>query len=189
MGFDIYGIKPKENTDIPKILKQDWSKLDDKEKSNYWEAKDKWEQKNPGNYFRNNVWWWRPLWAYVCLICEDVMSEEEEMAGTENSALEIPDTTIDRMVEKLVTEMVLENHTEHQQKYEKELKEMPDEECHLCDGTGIRNDKYTKDQDQECNGCKGKGKRRPWACNYSFTAENLEQFVDFLSESGGIKIC
>ena len=72
---------------------------------------------------------------------------------------------------------------------EKELKEMPDDTCYYCDETGIINDEYTKNQDVECNSCKGKGKKRPWACHYSFSSKNVERFLEFLSESGGIEIC
>jgi len=85
MGFDIYGIEPKQNTIEPKILGKDWQELNDKQREQYFEAKEKHETENPGRYFRNNVWWWRPLWAYVCSICEDVMTEEEQLAGTDNS--------------------------------------------------------------------------------------------------------
>ena len=67
MGFDIYGIKPRENTIKPEILKKDWYKLEQQEeKDKYFDAKNKYEEENPGQYFRNNVWWWRPLWDYVC---------------------------------------------------------------------------------------------------------------------------
>ena len=29
--------------------------------------------KNPkGEYFRNNVWWWHPLWDYCCQTCPEI---------------------------------------------------------------------------------------------------------------------
>ena len=40
MGFDIYGIEPKENTIEPKILGKDWQKLNDKQREQYFEAKE-----------------------------------------------------------------------------------------------------------------------------------------------------
>ena len=39
---------------------------------------------NPDKYFRNNVWWWRPLWDYVCNTCYDILSEKDMNAGSYN---------------------------------------------------------------------------------------------------------
>ena len=33
-------------------------------------------------YFRNNVWWWRPLWAYVGDVCD--LSEKDYQWGCSN---------------------------------------------------------------------------------------------------------
>jgi hypothetical protein len=30
-----------------------------------------------GRYFRNNVWWWRPLQALITILCADELTEEE----------------------------------------------------------------------------------------------------------------
>ena len=186
MGFDIYGLEPKENKVMPDILNRSWDDFNEEEKKLYWEAKDKWEKENPGIYFRNNVWWWRPLWQYVCEVCEDVMSAEDIGAGGSNSGIEIGEDTVQRMVDKLIIEVALENHVKYQEHYEKELKELPDDPCHYCNETGTRNDEYVKG---ECNVCKGKGKKRPFACHYPFSSKNVERFLEFLSESGGIEIC
>jgi DnaJ-class molecular chaperone len=185
MGFDIYGIEPKQNTIEPKILGKDWQELNDKQREQYFEAKEKHETENPGRYFRNNVWWWRPLWAYVCSICEDVMTEEEQLAGTDNSGNTIPESTTERMVEKLVIEIALDNHIKHAEQYKKEVEALPDEECWLCKGTGKRDDEHVKG---ECNACGGKGTKTAWEASYPFDPENVEQFINFLSESGGIQV-
>ena len=37
-----------------------------------------------GNYFRNNVWWWRPLWRYVCEQFPDILNERDEEGGCYN---------------------------------------------------------------------------------------------------------
>ena len=36
------------------------------------------------DYFRNNVWWWRPLWDFVASNCSDILSEEDIRAGQFN---------------------------------------------------------------------------------------------------------
>lgn len=186
MGYDVYGLNPKENTPKPAILSGDVWKMEEAEKKEYFEASNKWEAENKGVYFRNNVWWWRPLWDYVCEVCEDVMSQEDIEAGWSNSGYEITEATVDRMVEKLVVEVALDNHKKHQEKYMEELKNLPKEKCELCKGTGERNDEYVQGK---CNGCQGKGERDNFATNYPFSTENVEEFIAFLSESGGIKVC
>ena len=35
-------------------------------------------RKEKGEYFRNNVWWWRPLWDFVAHI-DELYSEEKNM--------------------------------------------------------------------------------------------------------------
>ena len=85
MGYDVFGLNPKENTPKPAILSGDVWKMEEEEKKEYFEASNKWEAENKGVYFRNNVWWWRPLWNYVCEVCEDVMSQEDVAAGCQRS--------------------------------------------------------------------------------------------------------
>ena len=73
MGFDVHGMNPKQNTKKPPLVKKidegDWleafENLSKEERDEYFTLKSKWESENAGSYFRNNVWWWRPLWDYV----------------------------------------------------------------------------------------------------------------------------
>lgn len=190
MGFDVYGLNPKENTKKPKILTEDVWSMGEEEKEKYFKADEKFNKDNPGVYFRNNVWWWRPLWNYVCGVCEDVMSEKDMIAGTGNEGLKINESTTDRMVEKLITEIALDNHLKFEIEYMESLKNLPKEDCTICDATGKRkNPPEIGAGDIKCNGCNGRGKKDPWAASYPFSAENVEEFVNFLSESGGIQIC
>ncbi len=99
MGMDVQGLNPKQNKnidDFPTMKKYDamdfserWKEFD-KDLSlqdKYWEEKNKWEQLNPGVYFRNNCWWWRPLWDYCRHIADDLISEELwENGHTNNGA-------------------------------------------------------------------------------------------------------
>lgn len=194
MGFDVYGIKPIENTVKPEILKKDWYKLEKQEaKDKYFEAQTKYEEENPGQYFRNNVWFWRPLWDYVCEVCKDVMTREEMEAGGSNSGYSIPWLTVVDMTEKLYEEIAAKNHKKYETSHAKKLKYLPDEKCKYCEGTGIRSDLPTKENnyvvESGCNVCKGKGTNRPFQTNYPFSAKNVEEFTEFLWQSGGIRIC
>ena len=83
---------------------------------------------------------------------------------------------------------------DHQINHEKRKKDLPDEECDLCDGTGRRNDDIgvsarNADPDYTCNGCNGKGTRRPFAASYPFDANNVREFEKFCNYSGGFDIC
>jgi hypothetical protein len=161
MGFDIHGINPKIHAERPS---------DD----------------NPGLYFRNNVWWWRPLWEYVTEMCFDVMSEEDRKGGNFNSGYEINEQTTIEMV-KVLTILVKSGFVKEYERTYKEMQENAElEECNLCNGTGKRDDKHVKGK---CNKCFGKGEHEPFDNNYPFDEENVINFIEFLEESGGIKIC
>ena len=41
-----------------------------------------------GEYFRNNVWWWRPLWNYIEHL--KLINEEQATRGTYNDGYVIP---------------------------------------------------------------------------------------------------
>ena len=43
-----------------------------------------------GEYFRNNIWWWRPLWIFTCNVAGNLFTENNQMAGGSNSGYKIP---------------------------------------------------------------------------------------------------
>lgn len=59
MGVDIYGINPAVTSEKP--VEINWDTTTDEEKKAYFEAYNKWEDENPGMYFRSNWWGWRPI--------------------------------------------------------------------------------------------------------------------------------
>jgi hypothetical protein len=65
MGFDLYGMNPyNPNKAIKPEL--DWDSQPTREETDkYFKEKSKYQQEVVGDYFRNNVWWWRPLASYV----------------------------------------------------------------------------------------------------------------------------
>ena len=80
MGMDVYGLNPKMNkkmSDFPTLEKmtklekenkwnEKWEILDNvtELREKYWKERDEYEKTNKGVYFRNNCWWWRPLWDF-----------------------------------------------------------------------------------------------------------------------------
>ena len=38
-------------------------------------------QTEKGHYFRNNVWFWRPLWQLICEECDDILTKKQMERG------------------------------------------------------------------------------------------------------------
>jgi DnaJ-class molecular chaperone len=136
-----------------------------------------------GEYFRNNVWWWRPLAEYVLGSVE--MSQEEQEEWHSNSGQKVSAKTASRIADRLCALIASGETAQYQERYEAELAALPLETCELCRGTGRRNDEFAKG---ECNGCDGKGQRQAWATHYPFSVENVKDFADFCRDSGGFEI-
>jgi hypothetical protein len=85
MGVDIYGISPKLTESAPE-MPDNYEELSEQQVKDYWKMRDDWEQSNPGFYFRNNWWHWRPLQMLISVF---------------NSAYElnIPDETLKQLGE------------------------------------------------------------------------------------------
>ena len=113
MGFDLNGLDPKKNTEYPKeyndIMNKygkdgwlDWSMdIPDETKNKYFELKDQFQEENPGEYFRNNVWFWRPLWSFVCDNCSDFLTEKDMDKGNYNDCAKISKTKAVKIANKL----------------------------------------------------------------------------------------
>ena len=137
-----------------------------------------------GEYFRNNVWWWRPLAEYV-LGRVDVPREEarhwdsnDRQEVSARTALLIADT-LDRLIASGET-------ARYEREYRRQLKALPLQECDVCGGSGERHDEIV---DGRCNGCDGRGQVKNWSCHYPFSVENVREFAEFCRESGGFQIC
>jgi|TARA_R110000824_G_scaffold206477_2_gene391549 hypothetical protein len=205
MGFDIYGLQPLVNTAKPTILDKDWLELTDKQRDKYNEANNQYEDENPGIYFRNNNWWWRPLWGYIVENCEGILSKKEIESGGFNDGSEIPAYKVDEIVDVLEKLIEKKQHIIYEEKYKKDQSKLAKEKCTCCEGIGAISNKgeiaveiiqdalNSKIKDKtlmkECHVCNGTGERENWGKSYPFDAENLENFVKFLGQSGGIRIC
>ena len=137
-----------------------------------------------GEYFRNNVWWWRPLWDYVIESCD--LDEDVELSGHFNDGVQIDELTARRIAKTLFSLLHDGTVANYQRKRDALLEALPDEECTHCNGTGVRDDSYVQGK---CNGCNGTGKVRPFETWYSFSPENVSEFAHFCDKSGGFEIC
>lgn len=158
-----------------------------------------------GEYFRNNIWWWRPLWDY----CEQVAPELcTKIDGHTNSGDGLNDKGAKELGKILLTEVASGRTELYQNEYRRQLSELPLETCNICDGTGIRTNPSPSGEDFKlyerelepdkqilygrthgwCNGCDGAGTTPNWMSNYPFSVENVIEFAEFLLESGGFEI-
>ena len=95
MGFDLSGMNPnltRPEPELPPFTERtdaDWKKFSD------------WQEDNCGVYFRNNVWWWRPLWSFVSGMCADILTEKDIESGSYNDGHGISKTKANRIAKRL----------------------------------------------------------------------------------------
>ncbi len=139
-----------------------------------------------GNSFRNNVWWWRPLWTFVGEKMEDIISDDDYNSGTFNDGGLIDREQSIQISERLDKMLKNGEVKKYELERDKRLNDLPLEDCELCGGTGTRNDDIV--QNEKCNGCSGNGKRKSFELNYGFDEENVKEFKEFVEDSGGFEI-
>jgi hypothetical protein len=142
-----------------------------------------------GKYFRNNIWWWHPLWNYVIDIAPDLV---EGVIGHSNDGDGLDGRASARLAAILTEELDSGRTSAYEVDYMAALDALPDETCTLCSGSGARTDAIGVApgivERGWCNGCDGMGKHRPFEAGYPFSAENVAAFRDFVVASGGFKI-
>ena len=147
MGFDLYGMNPQADTPCPEWTKDEpfrkvKGKKDEdgmvkeyevipelkKEYDKYMKAKWKWQEENDGAYFRNNVWFWRPLWNYVCQLCDEFHTDQDMEKGGWNDGHSISKTKA-RMIARRLRMALEEGHVElTEANWKKEQEELEDDD-------------------------------------------------------------
>lgn len=161
-------------------------------------------QTDAGEYFRNNVWYWRPLWSY-CLKVGDAFLDPE--VGHDNSGDSVSADQAMLLAEMLKAEIESGRTAEYKRNYDAHLASLPRSECQYCEGTGIRSDGVGVNHGMPdrvlehdlaimlgrttgwCNACNGEGKVDAFETNYPFDVNNVIEFAEFCAESGGFQIC
>ena len=92
MGYDLYGLSPHNPKEIKKPESPDWKTATKDEQDSFFRALNKYEDEVPGHYFRNNVWWWRPLWHFVTVTCDNILTEKDMEQGSFNDGHKISKT-------------------------------------------------------------------------------------------------
>lgn len=140
-----------------------------------------------GEYFRANVWYWRPLWIYVDSINPELTSKVEYPHSNDGSGLNGKDS---RALSQLLLKEIESGKTEEYIKeYYEYLESLPLEDCEYCEQTGYR----TWSQDgievqKVCNACNGELKLKSFATHYPMHIDVVKEFQQFLYHCGGFKI-
>ena len=206
MGYDIYGMNPKQNQVEPTILSSfndengwvDFNKMSDADKKAYFKAQDQHKKDNPGEYFRANVWFWRPIWNFVCCFC-DFLSEDDCDKGCSNSGEQISKTKALKIASRLrkldksgfiqewEDEMMISFNKakKNNEKVRLELKEFQNE-MSLKYGVGTPPKDYDKDDHKKWEEIYAK---EDWAGSYPPSRKYIMEFAVFCQESGGFEIC
>ena len=201
MGFDLHGLKPQENTKKPEILikySSGWEIEDETIQKEWYNALDKWENENPGIYFRNNVWYWRPLWAFICSYCSDILTEKDMQKGSWNDGHKISKTKskkiaarLRRLLREQDVQLQSANLEEERQKavdHNKKIQILIDalsERVKKQYGDIVPRD-YPEPHKTDWNNLQDKKK---WEANYPFEVQNVKEFAEFCEQSGGFIIC
>jgi len=144
-----------------------------------------------GEYFRNNVWFWHPLWSYCESNYPVVTSKCKDGHSNSGDGLNASDAKklaklIKKDLENGKAQLYADQYSEWQQS-------LPKEPCSPCRGTGVYKCKTTNDgveieEERPCGNCDKTGMSEAWAKNYPFALENLKEWQEFLDNCGGFNI-
>ena len=199
MGFDIYGMNPYNPNKAIKP-KLDWDKpTTEEERKEHFKKLDEYEKEVVGDYFRNNVWWWRPLASYVIKFTGCIDESDHEYWG-ENGGHEVDDETAKQIHNQLMV-LIESGHTKkfeddyekerlkaekHNDKVEKELKKFCNSVEKKLGKTNLAPNDFPKADKEKWDKIWNK---RKWNASYPFSVENVREFAEFCRFSGGFKIC
>jgi len=198
MGFDLTGLNPKNITiKEPKCPKDLFQGCPKEEEDKYFDDLNKY-QEQVGTYFRNNVWWWRPLAHYV-LEHTKVIDEDKKKCWSYNDHCIVEETEaleIAKQLKYLISightkkfanawELKRKQLEEANDKIEKELEEHCKEvKKRLKNDNLVPRDFPKKDHDK----WERIYNKKNSDASYPFSIKNVEEFAEFCENSGGFSI-
>jgi len=167
-------------------FKQKWKELNGDEtlRNQYYTELQEYETVNVGHYFRNNCWWWRPLWNYCHNVAPDLIDEKLFEDGHGNSGAGLDDKGAKKLGQLLLQEINNGNTIRYQAEYHQWIDDLPDDDCIRCN-----NNNHGHNKKKECTNCDKTGKTKNWNKSYPFDIDNVREFAEFCLQSGGFRIC
>jgi len=199
MGFDLYGLKPKIKKGSVRPPAIDWNKCTEGERDKYFKISNKWEADNVGIYFRNNVWWWRPLADLVIKLCK-LLDEKQKEHLHDNGGYEYNEATANYIADTLEafvkspvakrTEIAHKKQMKKADAYNKKVQIKLDAlRVDAIAKTGNKNiapRDYPKDLNDKWESIY---RERDYTANYPFALKNVKEFIQFLRQCGGFTVC
>jgi hypothetical protein len=197
MGFDITGLNPK-NIEINEPERPDnFFELSQKEQDKYFEKRELYLNQS-GTYFRNNVWWWRPLAEYV-LNYTKVIPEHEQESWQYNDCTEVSKQNAEMIAQQL-DHLIKIGHTKqfekdyektrkkiekHNEKVEKELETFSQSVKKKMKNDNLAPKDFPEEDHKKWEEIYNK---RNSSGSYPFSEENVKEFSEFCKNSGGFTI-
>ena len=197
MGFDIVGMNPK-NIEINEPERpENLFKLSQKEQDKYFEKRELYLNQS-GTYFRNNVWWWRPLAEYV-LNYTKVIPEHEQESWQYNDCTEVSKQNAEMIAQQL-DHLIKVGHTKqfekdyektrkkiekHNEKVEKELKTFSQSVKKKMRNDNLAPKDFPEEDHKKWQEIYNK---RNSSGSYPFSEENVKEFSEFCKNCGGFTI-
>ena len=197
MGFDIVGMNPK-NIEINEPERpENLFELSQKEQDKYFEKRELYLNQS-GTYFRNNVWWWRPLAEYV-LNYTKVIPEHEQESWQYNDCTEVSKQNAEMIGQQLDHLIKIGHAKQFEKSYEKTRKkiekhnEKVEKELETFSQSvkkKMKNDNLVPKDFPEEDHKKWEEiyKKRNSSGSYPFSEENVKEFSEFCKNSGGFTI-
>lgn len=140
-----------------------------------------------GEYFRANVWYWRPLWIYVDSIKPDLTAKVQDPHSNGGDGLNAKDSRL--LAQFLLKEIESGNTEKYIKEYEEYIDSLPLEDCGYCEKTGYRTwNENGLEVQKICNACQGKLQLKPFSANYPMHIDVVKEFQQFLYHCGGFQI-
>ena len=152
-----------------------------------------------GDYFRANVWFWRPIWSFVCGSCDNILTERDIEAGSYNDGHKISKTKSKRIASKLrsldkggviqVWEDDMNVFIEKSRKHNEKVKVKMDKitkACHKKHGNGLVPIDYPEPYKTQWNNAQ---REEEWGSHYPASRDEIIRFAEFCEYSGGFEIC
>ena len=152
-----------------------------------------------GEYFRNNVWWWRRLADFVCehTGCIEEKDKREWQSNGGHTVSEEQATQIAKQLKALIKDgtvsQVIKKTEEETQQAEDNNKFV--DRCHEMLRAKVEKEQgkenlapadYPKDDHDTWDWIQSKYN---YGSSYPFTMENVEEFIKFCEDSRGFRIC
>ncbi len=152
-----------------------------------------------GEYFRNNVWWWRPLADFVCEKTNCI--DEQDKVNWQNNGGHVVDEALAKQIATQLKALIVSGDVSKAIKENEEIQAEAEENnkfvdrCHEMLRAKVEKEQgdknlapadYPKDDHDTWDWIQSK---HNYGSSYPFNMENVEEFIKFCEDSRGFKIC